>query len=469
MKKKLFSLFMIVALIVGMLPTMAFAAGEPESKFSAHVNKETVHIGEEFTVTVSLDTTITKDEDITNVQCELYYDKELVEYVSHELTVGEDLADFYAHGHRAEKNCVAFSRTSMTATAFKVNAGNMLSVTFKAKKELTGENIKAEMNLKSALTTSTAVTTISNAYTDIGIDTNTHEFEGATCLEPKTCKFCGHKEGEPLGHTPGAEATCTEPQECTVCHEELAPANGHTPGTEPTCTQPQECTVCHEELAPANGHTPGAGATCTDPQECTVCHEELTPANGHTPGAGPTCTEPQECIVCHKELAPALGHDMKDATCTEASQCKVCGHKEGEPLGHTPGAEPTCTESQECTVCHEELAPANGHTPGVEPTCTDPQECTVCHEELAPANGHKGGTATANQKAVCEVCGEEYGDYLVEEPTDSPEIDKPETDKPADKPSVPETSDGNMTCLYLALMALAASGALAFCRKREDA
>ena len=42
----------------------------------------------------------------------------------------------------------------------------------------------------------------------------------------------------------------------------------------------------------------------------------------------------------------------------------------------------------------------NAHTATVKDSSTEPEE----HE-------HKGGTATCKEKAICSICGKEYGDY----------------------------------------------------------
>ncbi len=50
----------------------------------------------------------------------------------------------------------------------------------------------------------------------------------------------------------------------------------------------------------------------------------------------------------------------------------------------------------------------NGHTGGTA-TCTQKAVCEVCGEEYGELAAHTGGTATCTQKAVCTVCGQEYG------------------------------------------------------------
>ena len=45
-----------------------------------------------------------------------------------------------------------------------------------------------------------------------------HEWQEATCTEPKTCTACGETEGEPLGHT-WVDANYQEPKTCSGCGE----------------------------------------------------------------------------------------------------------------------------------------------------------------------------------------------------------------------------------------------------------
>ena len=70
-------------------------------------------------------------------------------------------------------------------------------------------------------------------------DQCTHEWEAATCTEPKTCKICYTTEGEALGHD-WAAATCTEPKTCKVCSTTSGSALGHN-------YEGGACTVCGAE------------------------------------------------------------------------------------------------------------------------------------------------------------------------------------------------------------------------------
>lgn len=73
-----------------------------------------------------------------------------------------------------------------------------------------------------------------------------HDWQEATCTEPKTCSKCGETEGEALGHT-WKEATCTEPKTCSVCQETEGEALGHTL-SEATYWEAAVCSVCGETV-----------------------------------------------------------------------------------------------------------------------------------------------------------------------------------------------------------------------------
>lgn len=83
-----------------------------------------------------------------------------------------------------------------------------------------------------------------------------HEWDDATCTEPKTCSKCGETEGEALGHT-WSEADCEHPKTCAVCGLTEGVPLGHTEGSWETVetdlvnateTVKKICTVCSAEL-----------------------------------------------------------------------------------------------------------------------------------------------------------------------------------------------------------------------------
>ncbi len=95
-----------------------------------------------------------------------------------------------------------------------------------------------------------------------------HEWQEATCTQPRTCTVGGETEGEPLGHT-WEDATCTKPKTCSVCGETEGEALGHT-WVDATCTEPKTCSVCGETEGEALGHKL-TEANYQSPATCTVC------------------------------------------------------------------------------------------------------------------------------------------------------------------------------------------------------
>ncbi len=79
-----------------------------------------------------------------------------------------------------------------------------------------------------------------------------HEWQEATCEEPKTCARCSENQGAALGHS-WTEATCEEPKTCVRCSENQGAALGHS-WTEATCTEEAVCGVCGVTGESALGH-----------------------------------------------------------------------------------------------------------------------------------------------------------------------------------------------------------------------
>ena len=95
-----------------------------------------------------------------------------------------------------------------------------------------------------------------------------HDWQDATCTEPKTCIKCGKTEGEALGHT-WADATCTESKTCSICGATEGEALGHI-WIDATCTVPKACSNCGATEGEALGHTL-TEANYQQAAICTVC------------------------------------------------------------------------------------------------------------------------------------------------------------------------------------------------------
>lgn len=100
----------------------------------------------------------------------------------------------------------------------------------------------------------------------------------------------------------------------------------------------------------------------------------------------------------YKKVAIHTNHTGGTATCTKKAVCEFCGEEYGEYASHNYGGKYESDGTYHWKKCQNE-------------------DCDATTEKEA----HKGGEATTTKRAVCEVCGAEYGDLKQEDP------------KPADK------------------------------------
>ncbi len=101
----------------------------------------------------------------------------------------------------------------------------------------------------------------------------------------------------------------------------------------------------------------------------------------------------------YKKVAIHTKHTGGTATCTKKAVCEFCGEEYGEYASHNYGGKYESDGTHHWKKCQNE-------------------GCDAATEKEA----HKGGEATTTKRAVCEVCGAEYGDLKKEDP------------KPAEKP-----------------------------------
>ncbi|MBQ3561462.1 MAG: hypothetical protein IJA06_06605 [Oscillospiraceae bacterium] len=187
------------------------------------------------------------------------------------------------------------------------------------------------------------------------------------------------------------------------------------------------CKGCGEVIAEGK-------ATAKDPANHTG-KTELDKASAVEPDcknsgkeANTICSGCKAVLKEGKEI-PATGkHGGGVATCTAKAVCTGCGTEYGEldPKNHgnhetevKNAKEADCTEAGYtgdiyCKGCKNKIETgkvidALGHKGG-EATCQAKAVCEVCKEEYGELGEHKGGEATCTAKAVCEVCQEEYGE-----------------------------------------------------------
>ena len=299
----------------------------------------------------------------------------------------------------------------------------------------------------------------------------------ATCTSPavyyQSCSTCGAQgtetftNGEPLGHDYGAWASNEDGTHTRICaHDAAHTETENCHGGTATCTHKAVCTVCGGEYGEMAAHSFTAekaeeqylksAATCTEKavyyKSCAVCGtsskgtaDEATFFSGnaldHNWGAWTqNSDEKTHTRICKRDTSHTETENCTGgtATCTHKAVCTVCGGEYGEMAAHSFTAEKaeeqylksaaTCTEKavyyKSCAVCGtsskgtaDEATFFSGnaldHNWGAwtqnsdEKTHTRICKCDASHTETE--NCH-GGTATCTHKAVCAVCGGEYGE-----------------------------------------------------------
>ena len=237
------------------------------------------------------------------------------------------------------------------------------------------------------------------------VDRGAHQGGTADCLAPALCEVCQHPYGE-LGphhfvdqvneYRLKSAATCTSPavyyQSCSTCGAQ---------GTE-TFTNGEPL-----------GHDYGAWTSNEDGTHTRTCkHDASHTETENCHGGTATCTEKAICEDCNAAYGELAAHDFtaetaeeqylkSAATCTEKAvyykSCVACGLSSegtadeatffsGNALDHDWGAwTQNSDEKTHTRICKRDAS----HT-----------ETENCH----------GGTATCTHKAVCTVCGGEYGE-----------------------------------------------------------
>ena len=151
----------------------------------------------------------------------------------------------------------------------------------------------------------------------------------------------------------------------------------------------------------------GGTATCTAKKKCEICNQsygELNPSN-HTDLSDWASDETdhwKDCADCKAADINKASHTYgdwiidKEATATEAGakcrECSVCHYKETATIPSVP-----CTH--ECSTPWEPAGDGVHHV----------KKCADCGAIIEKA-AHTGGAATCTAKKKCTICGQSYGE-----------------------------------------------------------
>ena len=120
----------------------------------------------------------------------------------------------------------------------------------------------------------------------------------------------------------------------------------------------------------------------------------------------------QECSVCGYQKDVTAHSLTKNVNETQHQvKCESCGYKT-EWENHTGGTA-TCTAKAVCSVCGEAYGELAAHV--ADSTYKYNGEghwtaCATCGTPMSTQEAHTGGTADCQHKAVCDVCGQPYGE-----------------------------------------------------------
>ena len=256
-----------------------------------------------------------------------------------------------------------------------------------------------------------------------------------------TCEVCGYV----CVHS-GGEANCTKGAVCENCGKEYTEKNqanhsGKVVWEQTAETHQKKCDCCGANITNEEAHNwedghcsvcgydcihTGGNATCTQKAVCDICHIEYGEINADnhtgTEEWTQTATEHEKKYDCCGKVTVEKGnHNWKDGT------CEVCGYV----CVHS-GGEANCTKGAVCENCGKEYTEKNqanhsGNVVWVQTAETHQKKCDCCDKEVSVSEahdwengvckvcnyqcGHTGGNATCVKKALCTICGEEYGTY----------------------------------------------------------
>lgn len=120
----------------------------------------------------------------------------------------------------------------------------------------------------------------------------------------------------------------------------------------------------------------------------------------------------QECSACGYQKDVTAHSLTKNVSETQHQvKCESCGYKT-EWENHTGGTA-TCTAKAVCSVCGESYGELAAHV--ADSTYRYNADghwtvCATCRTPMSNQEAHTGGTADCQHKAVCDVCGQPYGE-----------------------------------------------------------
>ena len=113
-----------------------------------------------------------------------------------------------------------------------------------------------------------------------------HIFTEADCTNPPICENCGFINGLAKGHSMPTTYNCKTSKLCFVCNAKVEPSSIHD-FAPANCGNPRICRVCGIKRGePVGDHEDMWSPTCTNPAMCKTCYHTVGSPLGHTTSNG---------------------------------------------------------------------------------------------------------------------------------------------------------------------------------------
>jgi len=230
-------------------------------------------------------------------------------------------------------------------------------------------------------------------------------------------------QGEHLFNTAWKHDENTHWKECMIkdCAERKEEVK-HT-GGQATCQKKAECEVCSQEYGELGAHNYGSEWKHDGTSHWRECQTEgctaKTDVAAHSGGQA-TCQKKAECEVCSQEYgelgAHNYGSEWKHDETSHWRECQIEGCTAKTDVAKHSGGQATCQQKAECEVCNQEYGEFGAHNYGSEWKHDGTSHWRECQTEgCTDVAKHSGGQATYQKKAICSVCKISYGEVKKED------------------------------------------------------
>ena len=197
-------------------------------------------------------------------------------------------------------------------------------------------------------------------------------------------------------------------------------------GGQATCQKKAECEVCSQEYGELGAHNYGSEWKHDETSHWRECQTKgctaKTDVAEHNGGQA-TCQKKAECEVCSQaygELgAHNYGSEWKHDATSHWRECQTEGCTAKTDVAKHSGGQATCQQRAECDVCNQEYGEFGAHNYGSEWKHDETSHWRECQTEGCTAKTdvakHSGGQATYQKKAICSVCKVSYGEVKKED------------------------------------------------------